>query len=308
VTSEAVGVGYFYDAYGLRIHAALRLPELRESTIGEEVDAIVTPMEEVPALPTSEAGLIVWPQEDEVVLQWKHFGTYRVRGGRRLEYAPARDVAADAVRVPLLGVCMGLLLHQRGLLTLHASAVAVGDGAVAFVGAKGAGKSTTAAAFLRRGHPLVADDVVAVDLDEGGVPTVSPGLMTVKLWPPSLAAVGVDPHTVPRLHDGVEKRILRADEVPSAGPLPLRALYVLEEGEELALEPVRARDAFVEVVRHTYATRFIGPVVREADLFRRCTRFLQSVPVRRLVRPNDLGGVDALVRLVEAEHVAHGAA
>lgn len=314
-----------YLAYGLRIHSTLPLPELREAPTEGAPDVRVTPMDEEPALPDSGAGLVVWPQETEVVLQWRHFGTYRVREGGAIEYAPLPGLTAEAVRVPLLGVCMGLLLHQRGLLTLHASAVAIGDGAVAFVGAKGAGKSTTAAAFLRRGHPLVADDVVAVDYDACGVPSVFPGLTTVKLWPPSLAAVGLDPDTVPRLHGGVEKRVLRADGVPggvpSEGPLPLRALYVLEEGEGLALEPVRACDAFAEVVRHTYATRFIGPTrligsaAREADHFRRCTRFLQSVPVRRLIRPNDLGGVDALVRLVEAEraqveaeHAARGAA
>lgn len=297
-----------YHAYGLRVHSTLPLPELREVPPLGPPDVRITPMDEVPALPESRVGLAVWPREEEVVLQWERFGTYRVRAGAEVEYGPLPDLSLDAVRVPLLGVCMGLLLHQRGLLTLHASAVAVGDGAVAFVGAKGAGKSTTAAAFLRRGHALIADDVVAVDLDAGGGPAVSPGLATVKLWPRSLTAVGVDPHTVPRLHGGVEKRILRADGAPSGGPLPLRALYVLEEGEKLALEPLRARDAFEEVVRHTYATRFIGPVVRETDLFRRCTRLLQSVPVGRLVRPDDLGGVDALVRLVAAEHATRGAA
>ncbi|NBC85561.1 MAG: hypothetical protein GVY25_05150, partial [Bacteroidetes bacterium] len=56
-----------------------------------------------------------------------------------IQYALVPDVAEGTLRAPLLGVVLGTLLHQRGLHTLHASAVVVDGGAVAFVGEKGAG-------------------------------------------------------------------------------------------------------------------------------------------------------------------------
>ena len=47
----------------------------------------------------------------------------------------------------LVGPVLGLLLRLRGVVCLHGSAVAIGDRGIIFVGAEGAGKSTTAAAF-----------------------------------------------------------------------------------------------------------------------------------------------------------------
>ena len=72
---------------------------------------------------------------------------------------------------------MGILLHQRGRMVLHASAVNINDGAVAFMGHNGAGKSTTTFSFMASGYPLVADDILSLEFREGvpyGVSGFSP--------------------------------------------------------------------------------------------------------------------------------------
>jgi dephospho-CoA kinase len=51
----------------------------------------------------------------------------------------------------------------RGVVCLHASAVAIGDEAIALLGPAGSGKSTTAAAFAERGYSVLAEDVVTLD-------------------------------------------------------------------------------------------------------------------------------------------------
>jgi hypothetical protein len=56
-----------------------------------------------------------------------------------------------------------IVLQARGTEVLHASAVQLG-GVVAFCGVSGIGKSTLAFALSRRGHPLWADDALAVGL------------------------------------------------------------------------------------------------------------------------------------------------
>jgi serine kinase of HPr protein (carbohydrate metabolism regulator) len=66
-----------------------------------------------------------------------------------------------------------VLLQQRGRLVLHASAVTVDLGVVAFMGGPGWGKSTMAAAMYARGHSIVADDVTAVRADKAH-PVVHP--------------------------------------------------------------------------------------------------------------------------------------
>ena len=296
---------YSYVAYGLAIESTLALPELRTPSLSVDagVDLVIAPLGEAPRIPKAEGvGLVVGYAPGEVLLRWSHFGTYRIAGGERIEYAPASGLSEAAVRVPLLGVCMGILLHQRGLLTLHASAVAVDGGAVAFVGEKGAGKSTTTAALVRRGHPLLSDDVTAViGTEADATPEVVPGSTAVKLWPDSVVALGVDPSMMPLLHEGVEKRLLHVSGRDDAGPLPLRCIYVLDRGKAVASAPVQPRQAFSELVRHTYAVRFLGTAAVGARHFEQCTALAQRVPVRRLIRSDDVNELDLLTSHIESE-------
>lgn len=67
-----------------------------------------------------------------------------------------------------------IILYQllNGRVVLHGSAVVIDGVAVATIGPSGAGKSTTAAALVRQGAALLADDVVAI-ADREGQLTVS---------------------------------------------------------------------------------------------------------------------------------------
>ncbi len=84
------------------------------------------------------------------------------RGTRVWARWPDKATLED-VTVYLLGPVLGFLLRLRGITCLHASAVAVDGQALAFMGPPGAGKSTTAAAFARRGYPVLTDDITALE-------------------------------------------------------------------------------------------------------------------------------------------------
>lgn len=59
-----------------------------------------------------------------------------------------------------------LWLARRGVLVIHASAVRRGDDGLLFLGASGAGKTTTARRLGREGFRRIADDVLALDVSE----------------------------------------------------------------------------------------------------------------------------------------------
>ena len=75
--------------------------------------------------------------------------------------APAGHSTEDTAPY-LLGPIMGTVLRMRGVTCLHGSAVAIDNHAIALIGASGAGKSTTAAAFARLGYSVLSDDVLAL--------------------------------------------------------------------------------------------------------------------------------------------------
>src|SRR5262249_54712900 len=96
----------------------------------------------------------------------------------------------NEVRACLLGTAFGLLCYQRGMTPLHASAIDVADGCVAFVGKSGAGKSTLVAALARRGHQVIADDVCFHQLDQNDKVQRGPGRWRIRLWKEAMDALG----------------------------------------------------------------------------------------------------------------------
>src|SRR3989441_9254395 len=116
-------------------------------------------------------------------------GRFLVREGREIVVEPSPKVTEAALRAFLLGPVLAVALHQRGRLVHHASAVALDGGAVAFLGGSGRGKSTLAGTLYRRGHRLIADDVLVVS-DAADGPCAWPGIPQLKLWPDTAAALG----------------------------------------------------------------------------------------------------------------------
>ena len=115
------------------------------------------------------------------LLSFRDVGRFLVRRGGS-EIAVDLDPCFDPrlLALPLLGPVVAILLHRRGYLVLHGSAIELNGEAAVFLGDKGAGKSTTAASLVARGASLIADDVVAVGL-QGDVPVAVAGFQAMKL-------------------------------------------------------------------------------------------------------------------------------
>ena len=296
---------FSYVAYGLNIHCVLPLPEL--VAIDGEADVIVH-LGKVEGLPAEAHGArrFLRATAEGVYLFWKGVGTCLVRDGREIVVDPAPGVEERVLRLFILGTAFAMLLHQRGeVVVLHASVVAISGQAVAFIGAKGAGKSAIAATLYAQGHDLVADDILAIDMNQG-CPMALPGFPHLKLWPDSVASLGHVPETLPRLRPGLEKRGYRITAGFARAPVPLRCIYVLSPGPEPEIEPLRPQEALIELMPHWYGARFGVELLRALGLsthFLQCVNLVNKSTVCRLKRPPSLSALPKVTRLVE-EHLA----
>jgi len=289
---------FTYVAYGLGIHSALELPELTPGPAPSDVVVRLGPVPEVPSDPPTSGNLLSMTA-GEARLYWPDVGAVLLRHGREITLDPRPESALDLLRLYLLGPVLALLLHQRGLLVFHASAVSLDGGVVAFLGQSGHGKSTTAATLHARGCAVVADDVVAVDLGASGGPAALPGLSQLKLWPDAVTALGESPEDLPRIHASEEKRARVADTVATS-PRPLRRVYVLTDAESLGLEPIGGHAAVFELLQHSY----VAPALERLgspSFLAQCARLAAVVPVRRLRRPRCLARLGELAALIEAD-------
>jgi hypothetical protein len=242
-------------------------------------------------------------------LFWQGVGTFLIQEGKSIIVDTVPGTDEDLLRLLILGAAMGTILHQRGFLVLHASAVDVNGQAIVFIGNKGEGKSTLAATLHRRGHDLIADDVVAIDFRQAGRPLVLPAFPQLKLWPEAAAAsLGANPQDLPRLTTHVEKRQYQPAQGFADSPLPLKHVYVLGLDSTVKIAPLYPQDVFTNLLRHSYMTRF-GIAVLQADNtshFLQLTQLARQVSVHRLLRPAALELLPLVAQLVEEKRYEEG--
>ena len=187
----------------------------------------------------------------------------------------------------LLGPVMGFVMLLRGVVCLHASAVAIGNQALAIVGPAGSGKSTTAAALSARGYSVVAEDVVTLD-DVGNHFLVQPAYPCIRLWPSSVKALFGTETYLPKLTPNWNKCYLDLTKRPEQfqqHSVELAAIYFLSPRSDTSAAPlIEILDKSVglmSLVANTYATKLMDKQMRARE-FRLLTRVLNNVPLRRV--------------------------
>jgi hypothetical protein len=217
----------------------------------------------------------------------------------------------------LLGPVLGLVLRLRGVTCLHASAVVFGENCAVFVGTEGAGKSTTAAAFAKRGHPVLSDDIVALLPPETAAPSRTaasrevflalPAYPHLYLWPDSVAMVhpAGEPE-LPPISEGWDKRRLALGTAGTrfaSEALPIGAIYLLGERTAGAAPSIRAasgNSSLLSLLANTYANHLLDRTLR-AQEFAVLDRLLEAVPVRLLTPHRDPARLGQLCDLVEED-------
>lgn len=293
---------YTYSAYGLSIQSELELPEL---VAGNDSNGTVTirfgKVEPLPADVDSQFHSF-WATPNETCLCFQGSGAYLVRHGNEIVIQPYPNVDERVLRLGVLGPALSMLLHQRGFLVLHGSAVVINGQAVSFLGNSGDGKSTMAGMLNRLGHPLIADDLSVVDFDPDGNPLLYPGFPQLKLWPETVAMLGDDLDSLARLHPAMEKRArhIKQEEF-SPNRVPLRRLYVLQEADTLSIERVQQQQAFIELVRHSHDALLLRHTQSATYHFEQCTRLANKVHIFYVKRPRSLAALPNVARRIEAD-------
>ncbi|HTS13042.1 MAG TPA: hypothetical protein VMH00_13060 [Candidatus Limnocylindrales bacterium] len=204
----------------------------------------------------------------------------------------------------LLGPILGILLRFRGITCLHASAVAFGDLAAAFVGPPGSGKSTTAAAFVQRGHAVLSDDIVAL-VERRNLFCAVPSYPHISLWPESVGMLFGDSDALPHFTPDWEKRrlALRGNYRFETRELPLAAIYLLGPRTSISvprIEPLDTRTALMALLPETYATNILDAQMRASE-FEVLGRLVNGIPIRRLSARDESAGLQLLCDHVLAD-------
>jgi hypothetical protein len=291
-----------YRAFGIDFQSAIALPEMRTGWEGT-ADPVTLVRAAAPrpiASTEIERGVAAGPG-----IFWMEVpGIVRllVIDGREIAVEILNDATDGEVRAYLLGSAMGALLHQRGLLPLHASAVEIAGRAVAFAGMSGAGKSTIALHLNRRGHLLVSDDICAVDTS-GPAPVIWPGLCNLKLWREALASAGHRPEGLEQVLPTLDKYRLPVAATAPYRPYRLDNLCSLVAGPDGSIgsfEPLGGAEAAGVLIGNIFRGQLVIPMQRSRAHFDQTVYIARQAGIYRLTRPWSLDQLEASCSLVES--------
>lgn len=289
-----------YWAFGLGIASDVRMDELAVDPDPKEIPDLTIRREDisdtVPAV--GEAALhFVYDKPDGVEMVFPGVAAIRIAGPDRIVITPHADAPANYLPFPLLGPAMGWVLHLRRLFVLHASAVAFGGKSFGFLGDKMAGKSTTAAAFLRAGGSLLTDDLMAIDTQKANGLVVQPAFAQLKLSKEAGESVVVPgAKSLPLIMKGFPKHQFRLNTMHDRAT-GCDALFVLQRGsDEPRVEWMEGAASLTSLMRYSYSVRFSQAPVEMQD---RKRYFEQGARIARDVRIGTLHVPAALDRLQE---------
>ncbi len=161
-------------------------------------------------------------------LRWPRLFEFLLSPDGRFIYGhQLRRLSLETLQTYLMGQLLSFVLLKRGIESLHATAVALDNEAVGFLGDCGYGKSTLAAACVREGFSLLTDDLLRLDMRKSP-PAAYPGPPRIKLMPaaakhlvePSIRRVPINPLTA-------KQSIPLGEQQNTRRKISLRTLYVL---------------------------------------------------------------------------------
>lgn len=209
-------------------------------------------------------------------------------------------VAEDAPELTpiLFGNILACICWRRGQLALHGSAVAIGGRAVMLLGRVATGKSLLAAALARRGHCLLADEVV-VAAGAMCFPTGGP----LQLADDALLAAGIDPSPLPRYDNfPIPKRHWSAGPAPEPRPYPVAAMICLSKAlpdAPVDPRPLASDEAAAAILNHFYWRDMLDLLDSRSSAEREAAALVDAATVFDLAVPRDLARVDEIASAIE---------
>lgn len=306
-------MSFLYQAFGLTLQAGRPIPGLHPATDKKAAADVFIDFEKSTLKNHSHLSKSLWyesskDQMGQFLCVWRlgddqYFHFLYSDGTRFLIDSSGKHVTAswpdiltfEDMATYLIGPILGFVLRLHGVVCLHASAIVVNGFAIAILSPAGYGKSTTAAAFAKRGYPVLSDDVVAL-IDHGDIFWVQPAFPRLHLWPPSVKALFGQDDALPRItpeNPFWDKRYLdlcRNNYRFQSSPMKLAAVYNGKHSDAKDiphLDTLSAHEGFIALIANTYSSRLLDKKMRALE-FDVLSRLAASVPVKCLKSQKDL--------------------
>ena len=284
-----------YHIGGFTIKSPIELPNISHSMIKTSpVDALDIEIKGIPSYKTSQPPIAIEGGE----VQWVEDG-FRLFHRRVGEMLLLKDTVywqqSDPTDVPgfrtfLLNTLLPAYAVLKGFLSLHISAISFEGRAIAFQGNSGAGKSTLAAMLMKRGFPVLTEDLGIVEMKDDTA-VMRPGVPCFRLWKQTFRHIDETPqkHNLAWAHRGKYYRDIEAENFCSEQQ-PIYAMYFLREPEDGKEISIKAISGFKAASAILHSNFFGVPQNSDSEsktIFNDVMVLANQIKCFELIRPKD---------------------
>jgi hypothetical protein len=289
---------FTYKVFGIAVASELECPELMSYEGEGEVKVNLGTVDTSLDNPIAR-GRQYQVSAGQFLLDIPGVARFLVVGGKSITIDIHPAATYLEVRLFLLGSAFGALIHQRGLLPVHGSAVNIDGSAVIIAGPSGAGKSTLAAAFAKRGYTILTDDVSVTENLSDGSTRVHPGYPQMKLWADSIHHLELSTARGHEIRPRVDKYNIPIGPFATEA-LPINRIFILspDETEAPICKQLAGVEKFEALAANTYRFNFIVGVPHKRAHFERVAKLAAFIPVFRVHRPRMRFAADEIIDII----------
>lgn len=294
---------FFYQAHGLSINSVFQFSELITGNRGSDVEIRYGKLD-IPLSNIEFKKIIgrskVLIKNKQIFFIWDSIPICKITEGKEITINKSTGIEENLLKTLILGPAFAALLHQRGRLVLHASAVNMDGSAVAFLGPRGRGKSTTSVALNKNGYNLLSDDVLSVQINGNETPVVFPSFPRIKLRPEVINNIEEDAESLPKVYSNSDKRSYNTLNNFSDSPIPLKSIYLIEEGTKIRIQDMNPKESLIELIKGSFCLElFDKKDIREN--FNQCSKLVNTVHVKKLQVKRSFEDLPKLVEAIEED-------
>lgn len=255
--SGNVNIIYSYSYYGLNLKSSFVFPELEKKKF-EKPDVVISVGRVMARYSKKSIPIGVHFESHECYIFKLADGLLiQVENGASITVEhPGKDAGdVSLLRLYLLSTIFNAILHQRGMLLLHASVACRNNKSIAIAGDSGAGKSTTAAELcLKKQFSLIADDTCAISFVGDKKYQIKFSTSKVKILPDAFKMLQLKADGTNRISANSEKIGVSIREQSFFNISHLAIVFVLQinRNRQFSLQRLRGVDKAEALLKNTF--------------------------------------------------------
>ncbi|MBO4921449.1 MAG: hypothetical protein J5372_05995 [Lachnospiraceae bacterium] len=226
-------------------------------------------------------------------------GFYLIQNGNEIWVKIKEGYDYDTISVWITGFCLSIALLQRGVLTIHCSAVSTKEGAVLISGTPGAGKSSLAGKLLETRLRLLADDVAGIRFSNDEC-LVYPAFPFQKLCSNEIEKRGLDKKNLIYINEDKDKYLVPVNDIFEYNPQKANSFFYIIKApvEELTIRKLSGFECFMSIRDNLFLHRLKGSWENSKEVIDMCMKTASKFKIYLIIRPENKDTLDEIYHKV----------